>query len=135
VPGTGDLENYANGTVWGQQTVVQVRWAWLAGPVAFSAISLFFFLVVAVLGHLHHTSSPPKWKSSSMAMLNGLDPQLHSKLGAMVLRSTMDNRAKNLDVRLVQKGGGWRLVEAAEEEYIALRNEERYQEALPEVLY
>jgi hypothetical protein len=116
--------NYTNGTTWIPQTVVQVRWAWLAAPVAFSAISLFFFIIVAALG-THRTLSPPNWKSSSIAVLHGLDPRLHSALGAMSYPSTMDNRIKHLNVRLVQEASGWRLVEAAATEYVALENQDK----------
>ena len=51
-----------------------------------------------------------------MALLQSLDPQLHEALGAMNLRSAMEEQASRVHVRLVngEGDGSWSLTRAEE---------------------
>lgn len=53
------------------------------------------------------------WKSSAIAMLQGLDTGLHTSFGGLALPSEIDQKAELVKVKFHQKQGkGGRLVEA-----------------------
>lgn len=53
-----------NGTAWTTQSYVQVRWPWMALPIALVVLSLVFLVVTVV-----HTRRQYIWKSSPLALL------------------------------------------------------------------
>jgi hypothetical protein len=110
--------------------MVHVSRGWLAAPIVFAGFS--FFITVVVLESRHRETSPPKWKTSSIAALCDLDPHLHTTLGPMVSGSAMKYHTKEIYVRLTQDGNGWMLVDAGgasgEKDYVPLENHKRASE-------
>ena len=99
----------AVGVTWRSETVVKVRWAWLALPcvlLAGTTIFLGFIIMGTTKKHLGI------WKSSSLALLfHGLEEgsgEVSEDLGHMV---GMETTAEKTCVRLGHQGHGARLVE------------------------
>jgi hypothetical protein len=99
-----------NGTAFVQQNKVRVRWAWIAAPIVFCAASLLFFVTVVVLCSLRRTIKPPLWKSSAVATLRCLDPDLHRELGGSPGPMSLSASVGKENVRLLRDGEGWLLV-------------------------
>lgn len=92
-----------NGHLGRQETVVTVRWAWIALPVFCVVVSLAFFVLSMWESHL---TSIPLWKSSSLAPLyHGLDADIWSTLARPEMISQMSRAAEDIHVRLVGGGG------------------------------
>jgi hypothetical protein len=99
-----------HGAVLQEQTCVQVRWAWLAYPLALIALTLNFLMAVIVETRRgegkHHD-----WKSNPLAMMfHGLDEQTikTTQAGRLVRSSDMMHAAQQVRVRLARnENGGW----------------------------
>ena len=99
----------AVGVTWKNETVVNVRWAWLALPCVLLA-GTTIFLGFIIMGATKKQSGI--WKSSSLALLfHGLEEgsgEVSEDLGHVV---GMEATAEKTWVRLVDQGHGARLVE------------------------
>ena len=111
VRGPWALSSTANGTVFGQASIVHISWGWTAAPIAFTTLSLLFFALVVALSSRGRGTKLPALKSSTVAVLRGLDPQLQRSLGGVGRQSVMKSEAQELQVRLIREGDRWRLVE------------------------
>ena len=87
---------------------VEVRWAWLALPLALLLLTLIF-LLASIRTSARAEVMP--WKSSSIALLfHGL-PDDRRALGSSVeRRAEMNEIAKGMKVQLVKTDKGWRLM-------------------------
>ncbi|KAJ9613504.1 hypothetical protein H2200_003446 [Cladophialophora chaetospira] len=106
----GIAADAAIGTASIPETLVSAQWPWLALPLGLIILSLVF-LVATVLKGTHRKTIV--WKSSSLAVLQGLSLETHRRLGGLDHLDIMDKQASKVHVRLDEGGidGGWRLTE------------------------
>lgn len=107
---TGQNYTLAQGVVWGQQTVIEIQWAWLSLPIALVLIStaLLVFTMAST-----HRSRVPLWKSSVLPLMyHGVqdwdeDDRQELLEGMWEQKGEMESRAKLVNVRLgrVAQGG------------------------------
>lgn len=97
------------GTVSHQQTVVQVQWGYIAAPIVFLILCLLFFAATVIYQRTASTRTKT-WKSSSLAVLHALGPEMQGELGGMKTSSALSEQAEEHCARLVHSGNtGWRL--------------------------
>ena len=100
----------ATGTVFEPLTVVHIRWPWIATHACFALFSAGLLLTTIVC----HRASPLRghepWKSSGMAILHALEPDLQRDLKGIAKMSELQGRAGEYRVRLEKGEEGWRLV-------------------------
>lgn len=107
----GDTSNSAAapGTVFQNETIIHVRWAWFTLPAALALFTLifFFYTLVVTAKNGRHTN----WKSSPLALLfHGLDAETQERYSLVDDLEEMDEKAKEATVQLQKDGqGGWRL--------------------------
>lgn len=102
------------GTVWVEAPIVVIRWGWMSVPLTL-VVFTWIFLLATMVGHPRHRENI--WKSSSLAVMHALHPDLQRHVGGMDRGSYMWARDKRLMVRLVRlEGEGWRLVHDGEVE-------------------
>jgi hypothetical protein len=105
----------AIGTVFEPLTVVHIRWPWIAAHACFALFSAGL-LVTTILCH---RASPLRgqepWKSSGVAILHSLEPDLQRDLRGVAKMSELQGRAREHRVRLENGGEGWRLVSMGKE--------------------
>ena len=92
------------GTVWVSQTIVDVQWVWLALLFVFIVFSLVLFAIAVV-----YERRSMIWKSSSLAVLHGLHPELQISIGGAAKMADMLAQAKEMRASLGNGGEGWRL--------------------------
>jgi hypothetical protein len=109
------------GTVIRQRTVVRVQWGFLIAPIVFTVLCILFASATLV----YQSVAGPKsmrlhvWKSSSLAVLHALEPDLQQRLSGMVHPSTLQQQAQRIMVELNVAGeehGEWRLTGVNKEE-------------------
>ncbi|SLM34292.1 hypothetical protein LPUS_03036 [Lasallia pustulata] len=90
----------APGHVWQTETCIEVRWGYLAFPIALVLLTMIF--LVAVIMETSHHQEADAWKSSALALLfHGLDPRTRDLQGAgMESMKEMETAAKGMRVRL-----------------------------------
>ena len=85
-------------------------WAWLVAPIATVPFTIFFLLAIIFRTRNAHV---PAWKSSQLAAILALHPNVRNILGGGMMPSHgMDETARHADaeVRLEAKGDGkWQL--------------------------
>lgn len=96
----------APGHVWQTETCIEVRWGYLAFPIALVLLTMIF--LVAVIMETSHHQEADAWKSSALALLfHGLDPRTRDLQGAgMESMKEMETAAKGMRVRLRRGEGG-----------------------------
>ena len=97
------------GTAWKLENYVHVRWAWLALPLSLCLFSLSFLAATIIKSSRQRADN---WKSSSLAMLYGLQVQGEDEdeSGFLSGKEEMERRAKGSLVKLKKEGKKWRLV-------------------------
>lgn len=97
------------GTLSQQRTVVQVQWGYIVAPIVFMIFCLLFFAATLI----YQCNAPTRtktWKSSSLAVLHALAPEMQGALGGMRNSSALKEKAKGTYARLDHVGNtGWRL--------------------------
>jgi hypothetical protein len=105
----------AIGTVFEPLTVVHIRWPWIAAHACFALFSAGLLLATI----LCHRASPLRgqepWKSSGVAILHALEPDLQRDLKGIAKMSELQGRAGEHRVRLEYGEEGWRLVPIGKE--------------------
>jgi len=105
----------AIGTVFEPLTVVHIRWPWIAAHACFALFSAGLLLATI----LCHRASPLRgqepWKSSGVAILHALEPDLQRDLKGIAKVSELQGRAGEHRVRLEKGEEGWRLVSIGKE--------------------
>ena len=104
-------QGWAQGTVLGMQTCIQVQWRWISLP----AVTLA--LVIAFMGMtvLRTGQSSMVWKSSSLALLfHGLSPDTRDQYGELGRVKDLDRVAKGMQATLERTDAGWAFVEHAQ---------------------
>lgn len=97
----------AIGKSFSEETYVEVRWGWLALPVALLILTLIF-LVATVLRTSMQMDQVGVWKNSSIAtLLYGLPDEIQRKVTASGTDATPRTKARRLNVRMLPSGG-WR---------------------------
>ncbi|KAM0723454.1 hypothetical protein Q7P37_000440 [Cladosporium fusiforme] len=97
---TGSNET-AQGTVFTSEPYIDIEWAWLTLPLLLYVLSICFVAVVA-LKYRAGKSTTFVWKNSlPAALFHGLDPELRSKYGGLNVQKDVDDRAKELHVKLM----------------------------------
>lgn len=91
------------GTAFSPTQFVGTDYKWLIFPAALVSLTLIF--LIATISTSHRLGSKV-WKSSTIAMLHGLDGDLHTKLGGLSSISDMDENARNIKVRFDGKPNG-----------------------------
>jgi len=98
------------GIVFEPFTVVHIRWPWIAAHATFALFSAGLLLATI----LCHRASPLRnhepWKSSGVAILHALEPDLQRDLKGIAKISELQSRAGEHRVRLENGDKGWRLV-------------------------
>ncbi|KAL9112589.1 MAG: hypothetical protein Q9227_003160 [Pyrenula ochraceoflavens] len=96
----GPNSTQQSGTVFQTQTYIQVRWMYLALPIALAALTIFALLVAITESHKRKIVA---WKSSSLALLfhelNGLD---ENDLTGITDTDGLEARAKRLKMTLAR---------------------------------
>ena len=104
-----DLMGQAVGVIWTSETIVKVRWAWLALPCVLLAGTLVF-LGFTIIGTRKQQMGI--WKSSSLALLfHGLEERSAEDMEDLGHVAGMEEKSGRTWVRSVDKGEGARLVE------------------------
>ena len=90
----------APGHVFQTETCIEVRWGYLAFPIALVLLTMIFLVAVIMETSRHHEADA--WKSSALALLfHGLDPRTRDLHGAgMESLEEMEKAAKGMRVRL-----------------------------------
>ena len=105
----------ATGIVFEPLTVVHIRWPWIAAHACFAIFSAGLLLATI----LCHRASPLRgqepWKSSGVAILHALEPDLQRDLKGIAKMSELQERAGEHRVRLEKVIEGWRLVSMGKE--------------------
>lgn len=105
----------ATGTVFEPLAVVHIRWPWIAAHACFALFSAGLLLATI----LCHRASPLRgqepWKSSGVAILHVLEPDLQRDLKGIAKMSELQRRAGEHRVRLEKGDEGWRLVSMPKE--------------------
>ena len=97
----------ASGVAWKIETVIEVRWAWMALPLSLVLLTVVF-LVAAMLQSAHQQV----WKSSSLALLfHGLGNDVRSRLGPLEKLDQMVETAGQVNVRLRRTDEGRRFID------------------------
>lgn len=97
------------GTLFRQRTMFQVQLGYMVAPIVFMILSFLFFAATLI-----YQRSPPTrtktWKSSSLAVLHALAPEMQGALGGMKNSSALKEQAKGTYAGLDHVGNtGWRL--------------------------
>lgn len=95
-----DLQ-FATGIAWKQDTLVQIRWAWISLPVAVLVLSLTFLIGTVVVSS-REREEVGIWKTSVIAVLfNGLGDEVQQSVGPNCSMGVAREKARQLKVRLV----------------------------------
>jgi hypothetical protein len=89
------------------ETYISVDWFWLIFPF-FVAVFTFAFLLATIVKNSGRRAK--LWKSSSLAVLSGLNRDTKVRVGDLSEMTMMRERAKGVHVRLVEDHGQWQLV-------------------------
>lgn len=81
---------------------VETQYLWLLLPIGLIFLSLVF--LIATISKSDRLGSRV-WKSSNVAILQGLHLDLHTKLGGLSSISEMEEKAEKLKVRFDMEGG------------------------------
>ena len=101
-------QGWAQGTVLGMQTCIQVQWRWISLPAVTLAL-VFAFMGMTVL---RTGQSSMVWKSSSLALLfHGLSPDTRDQYGELGRVKDLDRVAKGMQATLERTDAGWAFVE------------------------
>ncbi|KAF2148831.1 hypothetical protein K461DRAFT_297322 [Myriangium duriaei CBS 260.36] len=105
-----DKVDQSLGTVLTHVTFTVIRWKWIAVLAGFTILS-WLFLLATIAGQRFGTLRGSAWKSSSLAVLHALDPEIQRDLGGLDCHTKMFRRDEERKVRLVcVPGEGWRLL-------------------------
>lgn len=119
----GDTQiGHFEGTAFAPIAFVEINYLWLILPITLIVLTLVFLL--ATISKSQHLGNRV-WKSSNLATLQGLNGELHTKLGGLSSISEMEEKTKevemkfNLDLRFGKTGHNveYRLVESKQEAY------------------
>lgn len=98
---------YAQGTAYGLQTCIKVKWTWLALPSALILLTIAFLLTTI----LETRSRNMTWKSSVLALLfHGLDTISRQQYGEMMDLGAMENAAEQVQAKLAVSESGLQFV-------------------------
>jgi hypothetical protein len=111
VPGsTEDWNQPVTGEAFRDTTCINVRWPWLALP-AVIFVGTLVFLAMLILKTVVDREREV-WKSSQNALLwHGLDGSAKFECDTLATKQDMDDRAKQIVVRLEITRAGWKLVQ------------------------
>lgn len=99
--------DYAQGTEYGLQTCIKVRWAWLILPSALILLTIVF-LLATILGTRSRNMT---WKSSALALLfHGLDTISREQCGELMDLPAMENAAEQVQAKLAVSEAGLQFV-------------------------
>lgn len=99
---------------------VETNYLWLLLPIGLVSLTLVF-LFATILKSQRLGSRV--WKSSNLAMLQGLHGDLHAELGGLSSITEMEDKARDVKIRLNMEGGKaehgveYRLVEDKQNSY------------------
>ena len=88
-----------NGIASSQQSYVKVHWGYIAGPIAFMALSLVFFIVSLMYQGLSKNRTSA-WKNSTLAVLHSLGPEEQREFGGMKEPAELSEQGEETWVRL-----------------------------------
>lgn len=109
-----------NGTALTPLVFVETNYLWLLLPANLVGLTIIFLLSLILQTKRFGTRV---WKSSNLAMLQGLHITLHTQLGGLSSISEMEEKVKELEVRfdmicgVAEKRVEYKLVESKQEEY------------------
>jgi hypothetical protein len=104
-------KGWAQGTVLGMQTCIQVQWVWISLPAVVLGLVIAFLRMTA----LQTGRSSTVWKSSSLALLfHGLSPDKRGHYGALDRVKDLDRVAKGMQATLERTDAGWAFMEHSE---------------------
>lgn len=99
-PGDTNGLIWIKGTSWTQETVVQIRWAWIALPLTLLGTSLLFLVATIVRSSLE-SEHVGIWKTSALAILfNGLGDDVQQTVGPNCRMSEARTKAREIMVKL-----------------------------------
>lgn len=98
---------YAHGIGFGLRTCINVRWVWLALPLALIVLTVVFLLMTI----LSTRSWNMTWKSSPLALLfHGLDTTSQERYGEMMDLPAMEDTAQKIQAKLALSETGLKFV-------------------------
>jgi hypothetical protein len=111
VPGSPeDWNQPVTGQGFRDTTCINVRWPWLALPAVIFVGTLVFLVVLILKTTLDREREV--WKSSQNALLwHGLDGSAKFECDTLTTKQDMDDRAKQIVVRLENTRAGWKIVQ------------------------
>lgn len=98
-----------NGTAWGNEIFVNVRWKWFSLPFALLLLSLIF-LLATIFKSADEQDEVGIWKTSALAVLmNGLKDDVRRKMGNSKDMAEVREHAKEVEMKLLFNKKGYRL--------------------------
>ncbi|KAI6084772.1 hypothetical protein F4821DRAFT_279885 [Hypoxylon rubiginosum] len=100
---TGSGWTRANGTVWIQDTVIQIQWSWMGLPIALVVLGTLFLVATSVIDRKYGV---PLWKSSQIPFLfHGVEDwnefeKKEMRQGLLEKKIGMEKRAAEIEVRI-----------------------------------
>ena len=82
----------------------------MALPISLVLLTLVFLVATIAQSRRRKLQG---WKSSSLAVLTGLDSKLRDDLGALGNLAALEKKAENTKVIIERERDGWRLVSAS----------------------
>lgn len=104
---TGPGNMLINGVSKSVETYILVDWFWLIFPLFVVIFTLAFLLATIIKNSGRRTKL---WKSSSLAVLSGLNRDTKAQVGDLTEMTVIKERTKGVHVRLVEDHGRWQLV-------------------------
>ncbi|KAF1817671.1 hypothetical protein P152DRAFT_427675 [Eremomyces bilateralis CBS 781.70] len=97
------------GESWGNETIVEIRWAWVTPP-ALLLMSGLLFLIATVIRSSKEEAEIGIWKTSALAiLLHGLDEEARNKMGSSWKMGDAFAKAAKTNVKLRPNKEDWRL--------------------------
>ncbi|KAL5414682.1 hypothetical protein PMIN04_008912 [Paraphaeosphaeria minitans] len=106
------------GDSWDQESIVDVRWAWLSLPLGL-LVSTGLFLIATVVRSSNENETVGVWKTSAIAtLLYGLPDEMSQKMKSEKTHGTPRAQAKTMRVKWIPKGG-WRFSGASRASHVS----------------
>jgi hypothetical protein len=106
------------GDSWDQESIVDVRWAWLSLPLGL-LLTTGAFLLATVIRSSNENDTVGVWKTSAIAtLLYGLPDEMSQKMKSEKSHGTPRAQAKTMRVKWIPKGG-WRFSGASHVSHVS----------------
>ena len=106
---TSNIPNGWEGTAYASVLYFDLQWAWLVVPMLAIILAFIFLLLTISQSHRYQI---PAWKSSQVAAMQSLSPEVREAVGDLGIKMSTRDRTHDIIVRLVHEDGKWQLVKS-----------------------